>query len=577
MTKRRRKPRLSTGQADAVRRLKELATAGSTPLVQIEVRGWEERDLVVALRLSTKDIEVAARGLPISPDHEDVVLAVPPLFPWVLPEVRVEHTRFVGKAHVLQGTRLCVYLDPSQEWHPSHGIEGFLNALWKWFVDAAAGRFDASRALFHPVGGVLHRTPGTPTIVVREPLGIEGSKLAVRWMRPRSNHRLDLVGSTGEGYFESLLVALPGPLAYGAGMTLGQLCQAITILGFPSVDDFLGALAIRAARNPPGTHLYFVLAVPSPQRRTPEDVHLLAGRLPPEVGDALRAAVRQAGPVSSISTADVPTEVNIEWCRVSEEREAVTTRRDVRRPVAALLGAEVALWGCGGLGSWIGEFLARAGVARVTVTDPGEVTGGLLVRQNFAELDIGTRKDEALAKRLRSLRHDLLVEVDRSGVASVLSAGRLPSCDLLIDATVSNSVGAAVAAVWETSASRPLVVTVATDRATSTLGYLSLTRAPDGPTPQDLDRRLGEIVLPDSRRELFHAFWETRGESEEVLPAPGCSVPTFHGSAADLAAVAASLVSLVGRHLESDVVGCHLLSLPYGDGTSEPHEWIGVA
>jgi hypothetical protein len=577
MTKRRRKRRMPPGQAEALRRLKELAAAASTPLDQVEERGWEGADLLVALRLSTKDIKVAAGGLPISPDHEDVVLAIPLLFPWTLPEVSVEHTRFVGKAHVLHGTRLCVYLDPSQEWHPSLGIDGFLNALWAWYADAAAGKFDASRALFHPVGGVLHRTRGTPTIVVREPLGIGGSKLAVRWMRPRSDHRLDLLGTGGEGRFESLLVALPGPLTYGAGMTLGQLCQAITILGFPSVTDFLGALAIRAGRNAPGTPLYFVLTVPSPQRRTPEDVHLLAGRLPPDIGDALRSAARKAGPVPSISNSDVPMDVSIEWCRVSEERKAVTTRRDVRRPVAGFFGAEVALWGCGGLGSWIGEFLARAGVARLTVTDPGEVTGGLLVRQNFAELDIGTRKDEALAKRLTSLRDDLQVEVDPSAIAAVLSAGTLPSCDLLIDATISNSVGAAISAVWEKSGSRPLVATVATDRATATLGYLSLTRAPGGPTPQDLDRRLEEIVLPDSRREPFHTFWETRGESEEVLPAPGCSVPTFHGSAADLAAVAASLVSLMGRHLESDVVGCHLFSLPYGVGTSLPHEWVDVA
>jgi hypothetical protein len=577
MTKRKRRLQLAPGQAEALRRLKELAAEGSTPILEVEARGREGADLLVAVRLSTKDIEVTSGGLPISPDHEDVVLAIPPIFPWALPEARVEHTRFVGKAHVLQGTRLCVYLDPSQEWHPSLGMNGYLDALWGWYADAAAGKFDASRALFHPVGGVLHRTAGTPTVVVRESLRIEGSKLAVRWMRPRSVHRLDLVGSSGEGRFESLVVALPGPLAYGAGMTLGQLCQAITILGFPSVTDFLGALAIRSRRNAPEMPLYFVLTVPSPHRRTPEDVHLLAGRLPPGVGDALRSAARLTAPISSISTADVPMDVNIEWCRVSEERKAVTTRRDVRRPVAGLFGADVALWGCGGLGSWIGEFLARAGVDQVTVTDPGDVTGGLLVRQNFAELDIGTRKDEALAKRLRSLRDDLHVEVDPSGIASALSAGKLPSCDLLIDATISNAVGAAISAVWKKSEARPLVATVATDRATATLGYLSLTRAPEGPTPQDLDRQLEEVVLPDSRREPFHAFWETRDESEEVLPAPGCSVPTFHGSAADLAAIAASLVSLMARHLQSDVVGCHLFSLPYGVGTSLPHEWIDVA
>jgi len=164
-------------------------------------------------------------------------------------------------------------------------------------------------------------------------------------------------------------------------------------------------------------------------------------------------------------------------------------------------------------------------------------------------------------------------------MAAALRTGTLPTADVLVDATVSNSVGAALGSVWESSGGGSLVATVATDRATATLGYLSVTRPPGGPTPEDLDRRLAEVVLPDPDREAFHAFWWSPGASDEVLPAPGCSVPTFHGSAADLAGIAASLVSLLGPHLESDVVGCHLISLPHGaDASSRPcHEWIDIA
>ena len=69
------------------------------------------------------------------------------------------------------------------------------------------------------------------------------------------------------------------------------------------------------------------------------------------------------------------------------------------------------LWGCRGLGSWAGEFLARAGVARVTVCDPAAVTGPLLVRQDFTENGVGISKADALARRLRAVSDVLAVDV----------------------------------------------------------------------------------------------------------------------------------------------------------------------
>jgi tRNA A37 threonylcarbamoyladenosine dehydratase len=86
---------------------------------------------------------------------------------------------------------------------------------------------------------------------------------------------------------------------------------------------------------------------------------------------------------------------------VSDEREEVTKRRDIGRPVIAYRCKNVLIWGVGGLGSWNAEYITRAGAKKVTVCDNGIVTGGLLVRQNYAELDIGASKADRLAERLR--------------------------------------------------------------------------------------------------------------------------------------------------------------------------------
>ena len=99
----------------------------------------------------------------------------------------------------------------------------------------------------------------------------------------------------------------------------------------------------------------------------------------------------------------VDPDTPLEWWPVSDERAEVTTRRDSARPVAAFSGKTIHIWGCGGLGSWVAEYVVRAGAKKVALCDPGSVTGGLLVRQNFVETDVGNTKVEGLAERLRAI------------------------------------------------------------------------------------------------------------------------------------------------------------------------------
>jgi hypothetical protein len=82
---------------------------------------------------------------------------------------------------------------------------------------------------------------------------------------------------------------------------------------------------------------------------------------------------------------------------VSDERTEVATRRDSQRPASAFYGKTVELWGCGGLGSWIAEFIARAGARRLILRDSGATSSGLLVRQNYTEDDVGLAKVTQLA------------------------------------------------------------------------------------------------------------------------------------------------------------------------------------
>jgi threonine dehydrogenase-like Zn-dependent dehydrogenase len=174
-----------------------------------------------------------------------------------------------------------------------------------------------------------------------------------------------------------------------------------------------------------------------------------------------------------INPASVNPNIPIEWCAMSDERPEVTTRRDDSRPVNSFQGLTVHIWGCGGLGSWIAEFIARAGAAHITVCDPGTITGGLLVRQDYIEADVGDFKATALARRLRAISDHLVVETVDGPLPSDPVAA-MAAADLVIDATVSVAIGQCLDVLAATPGRKALLAQVATDARSGTLGVLNV-------------------------------------------------------------------------------------------------------
>lgn len=104
---------------------------------------------------------------------------------------------------------------------------------------------------------------------------------------------------------------------------------------------------------------------------------------------------------------------------------------------ARLLGAHVAIVGAGGIGSPAIQYLAAAGVGRLTVIDDDRVDLSNLQRQTlFGTADVGQRKAEAAAAAVAALNPDVAVTavVERLTAenASVLIGGAdivLDGCD----------------------------------------------------------------------------------------------------------------------------------------------------
>lgn len=548
------------------------------------------------------------------------------------PVVSVTHERFLGIAHVMSGYQLCLYLDPAREWDPADGIRAVLGRLWDWLAKVAGDKFDAGTALYHAVGGVLHVTAGTPTVVVRD-LPALTERVTGAFLHRRTPHRLDLLlDRSDESDLYVPVVRLRRDLPVGAGAdTLDQLLarldatqrlwspKALLDLSFTTAALQPPAARVRSAacpsyvvlgprgllwtstklvevilasveRNRPGSPQDVLLAVPHPNGGPH---HLLCLRLKPKLADQLRDLMATLkGQVDAAQVSAVSSEITMEWCRLSDERAAVTTRRDVGRPVTALEGAEVYLFGVGGLGSWIGEFVARAGARRIVVCDPGHVSGGLLVRQNYTEADIGSTKADALVRRLRALRDDL----DVTTLPTDATAADLAAANLIIDATISRSMTKTLDLVTQIPGRRVSIAQVATDVGTGALGMLIVNNPsanPRGkrdepisgaagavrdaaqqlPTLTAVDQAAGVAAEADPDLESYRVLWEEPRAGEEFVPTRGCSIPTFHGSGADLAALAGTLINLIGLHLGLPESGTHLVALPHS-GVSPAHRYL---
>jgi len=536
-------------------------TDSSNQISLVASREWN-RCAALNLEINTSDFARRAGGLEARP-RERVAVMIARDYPATPPQVLVEHLRWAGFPHVLQGTRLCIYLDPGTEWNPTGGMQSFLRRLWEWFEDAIGGRFDPSTALYHPVGGVLHRTEGTPTVVatLSIPADIfnEGAVHRIG-LRPRTNHRIDIAAwkpPYDPDLVPGLLVALPDYLPLGGGHRLSDLFVIVRRQLDRDRRRRLETLLRRLIRSlEDDEHLYVIIAVPNPASANRAPRHLIGWRL--RASDATKSFTAARSAASSASGGDEP---EVEWTYIDDQRPEVAIRRDSERPVTVYAGAKIAVWGCGALGSWIAELLGRAGALRVVLRDPGVVTRGLLIRQNYTEADVGRPKAEALADRLRRLSDTCEV----TGIANYAQAGLdddANSCDFIFDTTVNTSVNAALDDAQKGGILRVPVVQAATDNQTATLGVITITDGTPGSTTSELDQALHRQTINDPNLAPYGTFWD-HDAHPPLTPALGCSVPTFHGSAADAMGIAASAVSVAAIALSRQVPSGYLLALPH--------------
>lgn len=586
-------PGLSGGQRLAADQLTEIARLSDGALEILRGPDLLQEGASVVI-----DISLDCTGILASPDgvalraREQFSVEVDRQFPFVVPRVRVRHGRWADVPHVQWQRLICLYLAPSVEWDPADGMRGLIERLIHWLRQAAAGNLDPEDQPLHPpvayssvLAGVAVVYPNLPELVPAPAEQSPAARLMIALCRQDRGDRIDVIewitlqewklrfqtaelnGKLGADGFR--LVGAPVIIvSQGIGFEYpdraGVLLNALETSGVDRRELFglLSAVAtvnarLDAAHDLDGLHLParpLRLFIGSPSRRAaggePRLIHLVCWQID-QAGQQLLSAARRPE-TSDQQLADAVSswaeQASTTWVPVMEARPEVTRRRDAASSAAWLSGKRILVLGCGALGAPVAEACVRAGAQEVTVTDNGIVGPGILVRQPYEDADIGQYKAFALAGRLNRIHSDDRVKALPQNIITTVLTDSMPTdqYDLIIDAAANAAVTARLECCRAANRKAwPPVMTMIIGH-DARRGILALSRPSATGAGRDILRKLGLAACGDQAGKLADVrkdFFPVQPRAVLFQPEPGCSDPTFTGSATEAGALAGHLLT----------------------------------
>jgi len=547
----------SGGQAWALEQLEEIADKSNGALEIVEVTEPTEADtsLRVDVLVDCSHYPQAAGGIPFRP-RERLMISIPPNFPLNKPSLNFTHSEYGGFPHVQWGSSICLYQSPETEWQPNDGIFGFVLRMHDWLLAGASNQLDPVGLPLHPPvayqrGQYLAVVPTQNTPTPEPPWWAGYAKIT------REN---DVCLELGEWLERSNVpwetrvapaILLPGDMPFEYPTTISALKVVLEERGIP-LDVIRLILTMGALRNPDGKPLVFILGaamrgISGGERRQ----HLAAWQIKAEQALELRNAVLAAteeNPVDEQLFRDWTERTSIDWCTVLEDRPEIIIQRDTGTPAQFWRGRHVAILGCGAIGSTIAMLLARSGVKKLQLYDKAVVKPGILVRQIYDRHQIGYTKISTTRNNVRFINPNIEIVEQNKNIVDMLrntdNLNTLFEADIVIDATASIRVASALEYYLRDWPNHyPPIMSMAIGHKANT-GLMTLAQRNVTGVNYDLDRRMKlELANSPNGHHLLEEFWPTASQaSRNFQPEPGCSDPTFVGSAADI-------VILTGRML----------------------------
>jgi hypothetical protein len=573
---------LTPGQDLAAGQLAEIAerSDAAVEILRGPYRSRAGQAVVIDIALDCSDITGSPGGLRLRA-REAFSLEISPAFPFSVPQVSVPHSRWAGTPHVQWQKIICLYAAPAVEWLPADGMRGLLDRLILWLRRAAAGDLDPEGQPLHPPvayaswsAGVAVVRPDLPAATAMPAAAALTARLMVaacsqdrldrtdvtEWVTPdewrKRYQAAELSGDVSRDDRRMLgaaVILLDQDIGFEYPDRASALLAGLTDAG-ADPDRLLGLLGAVAAIN---ARLDAVLVrgeyeqvarplclfVGTRSRRAPDSgqrlMHLVCWRVD-SAGRQLLATGTDDRELGT-STAAWLEQATTTWVPVMEARPEVTHRRDSASAAAWLAGKRVLILGCGALGAPTAEICVRAGAAEVTVADNGVVHPGILVRQPYEDADIGQYKALVLARRLNQIHADERVSPLPQDIITMVLQDNMPVSryDLIIDAAANATVTSRLEYCRAQSPDDwPAVLTMILGH-DARRGIVALARPGASGAGRDILRKLGLAACADQAGQLADIrddFFPESPHAEFFQPEPGCSDPTFTGSAAETGA-----------------------------------------
>jgi len=572
-------PELSRGHQLALLQLADIVanSNGALEVLELAAESKSKGYIWIRLSLETKDYRTG-NGLAFR-DRERISLHLHPDFPFKKPYVYFAHTRFVGTPHVQWGNSICLYQSGETEYDPSDGMFGFFERVEQWMRAAGKGELDPDDAPLHPP--VAYTTTST-TFVVRAnthtEIADDGIWIGRADLRKVRDDRFDLVGWTklndwgdaDPGHPIAAAVLFNKPLATEFPTKVNDLINLVENAGlsFSLLYSLLRLFSLVGSEEEPA---YFVLGAPMRRKAAGEPLrpHLTVWEIGPDTLKTLRAMVRSKGKdeASRDELAQWMVKADVRWCDVLEDRPEIVNRRDGGTLLAALSEKRVLLLGCGALGSAVAEMVLRSNAAKLHLVDYGIVKPGVLVRQRYADSDIGSAKANALQAHLQTIGLECVVTAEQCNLANqALSRFNFQDWDLVIDASASASAIHQMEEELKTqSLPIPMLSMSVSAAAENGSVLVKMPRYSGGPHHIARQAKL-EAFAKNAGHSLVKAFWPERETVKVFQPEPGCSAPTFIGSVADIDHHAAGLLNIGLSRIKSlapDAASLDLVAAPW--------------
>lgn len=566
---------LGRGQELAREQLAEIAdrSAGALEIVR-EPYLTEQGSLAIHISIATRAYRREG-GLAFR-DRERMLLLVGADFPFRPPTLWFAHRRFAGTPHVQWGRYVCLYQSVDAEWRPADGMYGLMQRVDEWLAAAGAGALDPDDAPLHPP--VAYTEASTKIVIRQNAPAADGALWVGRADLETVNPaRRDLVGWASMADWDAvpvrgtpavaILLSRPLPAEYPSNVN--DLFKSIEAADVP-FGTIWSALRLSAVLVPDGEPGHVVLGAPMRRRAAGEPLrqHLTVWELNADALAKVRAYVLSDNDADLRGkVAEWMVTASVGWCTVLEDRPEIVNRRDRGALVEAMAGRRVALLGCGALGSAVAETLVRAGVSRLRLLDNGIVRPGILVRQRFTDDDVGAGKAARLKARLDGLGLGCEIQIRQENLRSgVLDQVADLEPEFVIDATASRAIAHRLETELDDGRlGCPLITMSVSASAEHGSVAVKMPDCPGGPLAVERQAKLAALAR-DRAQPLVQAFWPDEPRKELFLPEPGCSSPTFTGSAADIDHHAGGLLNVGLRRaaeLAPDAASMDLAAPPW--------------